>query len=253
MSAPLVHTNDSSFILLGLYTTFFFYHLVNRGVSYRGHHKALSWHILGGSMEIILYYGGFNCSLLSIAGTLMHSVTSLILVKNLPNGYPPHTRPAYQAGSLMRPVQIIRAYYTQSPVDYHDAIMPIHAFVYARAIIFILGTMGPSKSFLRNVNSRFVYTQAIFGGALIAIGHCSRPEAICVYVVIMHTLGKIGVWTSTKKQGLRIPILVHVLMLMGFSSQGESIMDYGKTDTDKVPEIGHLPVDLIGHHWARFN
>ncbi|KKK13112.1 hypothetical protein ARAM_006752 [Aspergillus rambellii] len=206
----------------------------------------------------------------------MHSVTSLILVKNLPNGYPPHTRPAYQAGSLMRPVQIIRAYYTQSPVDYHDAIMPIHAFVYARAIIFILGTMGPSKSFLRNVNSRFVYTQAIFGGALIAIGHCSRPEAICVYVVIMHTLGKIGVWTSTKynhyrysclhltlnyimltyvnrKQGLRIPILVHVLMLMGFSSQGESIMDYGKTDTDKVPEIGHLPVDLIGHHWARFN
>lgn len=95
----------------------------------------------------------------------------------------------------MRPVQIIHAYLTQSRTAYHDAVMPIHAFIYTRVMIFLMGTMGPTLSFHKNVNTRFVYSEAILGGALIAVSHSSRPEAIAIYLGIMHVLGKIGMWT----------------------------------------------------------
>ncbi|OJJ95815.1 hypothetical protein ASPACDRAFT_35706, partial [Aspergillus aculeatus ATCC 16872] len=100
--------------------------------------------------------------------------------------------PAYQADSVMRPIQILRTYYTQTPTAYHNAIMPVHAFLYTRVLIFLIGTMGPTISFLKNVNSRFVYSESILGGALIAVSHYSKPEAVATYLLIIHVLGKVS-------------------------------------------------------------
>jgi hypothetical protein len=41
---------------------------------------------------MILYYGGFRCLITAVIACLVHSYTSPVLVKNLPNSYPPHTR-----------------------------------------------------------------------------------------------------------------------------------------------------------------
>lgn len=103
----------------------------------------------------------------------------------------------------MRPAQMLYAYYTQSPADYHDALMPIHSFVYTRVLIFLMGTMGPTPSFQKNVNSRFVYSESILGGALIAVSHSTKPEAIAVYASIMHMVGKLSLWARRKHDAER--------------------------------------------------
>jgi hypothetical protein len=50
----------------------------------------LLWHILSGALEVIFYYRNFNCLIAAVMACCVHSVTSLALVKDLPNGYPPH-------------------------------------------------------------------------------------------------------------------------------------------------------------------
>ncbi|PLB48641.1 hypothetical protein P170DRAFT_474994 [Aspergillus steynii IBT 23096] len=203
MISQRIYTNDSDTIILSLYIIFFLYHVQNKGTSYRSYHPALPWHTAAGATEVVLYYLGFRCSLMAVAACLIHSWTALMLVKNLRNGYPPLTRPIYQAGSVMRPIQILHAYYTQTPTAYHDAVMPIHAFIYTRVMFFLMGTMGPTLSFQKNVNSPFIYSEAILGGALIAVSHSSKPEAIGIYLSIVHVLGKIGLWTRRQRDACR--------------------------------------------------
>lgn len=119
-TATRIHTNDSDVVIAGLYFIFFLYFVVNRGKSYRGYHKRtsspfctyiypstpttnkrnsteltildLAWHVLAGITELALYYGNFNCTILAVIACYIQSLTSLSLVKRLPNGYPPHTR-----------------------------------------------------------------------------------------------------------------------------------------------------------------
>jgi hypothetical protein len=96
----------------------------------------------------------------------------------------------------MRPILVIRAYCTQNPVHYHSSMMPLHGFVYTRALIFILGTMGPSRDFVKNVNSPFVYAESVLGAALISVGHCHGSWPIPVYLMLMHLVGKISLWVG---------------------------------------------------------
>ncbi|KAE8405932.1 hypothetical protein BDV37DRAFT_270391 [Aspergillus pseudonomiae] len=117
-------STDSDAIILGLYGVFAIYHGLNRGRIYQPRHK----------------------------------------VKDLLNSYLPHTRPAYQAGSIIQ----------SNPIHYHNSMIPLHRFVYTHTLIFLLGTMGPTRSFTTNVNSQFVYAESVFGAALISIGHCHR-------------------------------------------------------------------------------
>lgn len=116
-----IHTNDSDAVIIGLYIIFFIYFSVNRGKSYRGHHKRtiplctykthvielttsdLPWHVLAGITELTLYYCNFNCTLLAVLACYAQSLTSLSLVKRLPNGYPPHTRKPYPPYSIPSP------------------------------------------------------------------------------------------------------------------------------------------------------
>ncbi|GES64685.1 hypothetical protein ATEIFO6365_0009017400 [Aspergillus terreus] len=250
-----IHTNDSDTIVLPLYIVLFLYHMTNRGTSYRTYHPALPWHSIAGTVEIILYYLGFRCSLMAVVACFVHSWTALMLVKNLQNGYPPLTRPAYQAGAVMRPAQMLYAYYTQSPADYHDALMPIHSFVYTRVLIFLMGTMGPTPSFKKNVNSRFVYSESILGGALIAVSHSTKPEAIAVYASIMHMVGKVSLWARRKhdaerEQGVPLSKTVRLLSYLGFITRGKRLVDSSKASSKEAPEIGHLYADRMGHSWA---
>ncbi|KAE8410320.1 hypothetical protein BDV36DRAFT_289689 [Aspergillus pseudocaelatus] len=196
MKVGRVQSTDSDGIILGLYGVFAIYHGLNRGRIYRPRHEVLIWHILSGALEVILYYGNFQCSIVTVVSCWIHSYTSLVLVRDLPNGYPPHTRPAYQAGSVMRIVLVVRAYFSQNPVHYHDSMMPLHGFVYTRALIFLLGTMGPTRSFTTNVNSQFVYAESVFGAALISIGHCHGSWPVPVYLLLVHFLGKLSLWVE---------------------------------------------------------
>ncbi|KAE8372670.1 hypothetical protein BDV26DRAFT_285760 [Aspergillus bertholletiae] len=250
MGSTRVYTNDSDRVILGLYGIFIIYHGLNQGKIYRPHHPALIWHILSGTLEVILYYGDFNCSIAAVVACWVHSYTSLTLVKGLPNGYPPHTRPAYQAGSIMRTIQVVRAYYTQNPMDYHDSMMPLHGFVYTRALIFLLGTMGPTRSFVQNVNSPFVYAESVLGAALISVSHCHGSWPVLVYLTLMHLLGKISLWISEdhesrKESGLAEPILIKTLRWAGF------VMHKVPPNSRTAPLIGYLPMDNIGDRWAK--
>jgi predicted membrane channel-forming protein YqfA (hemolysin III family) len=104
----------------------------------------------------------------------------------------------YQAGAVLRAGSILKAYHTCSWTDYHDAIMPLHSFVYARSFFFILGTIGPTENFVKNVNSKYVYMAAITGGALISVGHCINPWSMSAYVALVHAIGKLNTWTRRK-------------------------------------------------------
>ncbi|KAB8260431.1 hypothetical protein BDV32DRAFT_47149 [Aspergillus pseudonomiae] len=253
-----IHTTDSDALLISLYAIFFVYFAVNRGKSYRGRHKYLPWHVLAGITELALYFSNLNCTLLAVVACYVHSITSLSLAKRLPNGYPPHTRPAYQGGNLLRMYQILQAYASQDPVDYHDAIVPIHSFLYARIIIFLFGTMGPSLSFSKNVNSRFVYAEAIFGSALISIGHCTKPSAIVAYLLLVHAVGKISTfagrraWEERTKKPPREPgLLIRALRFVGFFEDRLDWADEAMASADKTPQIGNLPMDKLGHQYTR--
>ncbi|OGM50116.1 hypothetical protein ABOM_001299 [Aspergillus bombycis] len=95
-------------------------------------------------------------------------------------------------------VQILQAYTSQDPIDYHDAIVSLHSFLYARIIIFLLGTMCPSLSFSKNINSRFVYAEAIFESVLISAGHCTKPSAIFAFLLLVQAIGKISTFAGRR-------------------------------------------------------
>ncbi|KJK64781.1 hypothetical protein P875_00010989 [Aspergillus parasiticus SU-1] len=168
------------------------------------------------------------------------------------------TGPAYQGGNILRMYQILVAYTTQNPIDYHDAIVPLHSFIYTRIIIFLFGTMGPSLSFSENVNSPFVYAEAVFGGALIAIGHCTRPSAIVAYLLLVHAVGRVSTFAGwrawverTKKPPQNPGLLVRVLKFVGFFEDREDWADDTVASSHETPQIGNLPMDKLGHQYTR--
>jgi hypothetical protein len=94
---------------------------------------------------------------------------------------------------------MLYAYFSRDPVAYHDAVMPIHGFVYTRALLALLGTMGPTTSFTENVNSKHVYAHAVFGAALLSVGHCSGGvTTIFYYVLLVHAVGKLSLYSRLR-------------------------------------------------------
>ncbi|KAI9929517.1 hypothetical protein ASPWEDRAFT_184012 [Aspergillus wentii DTO 134E9] len=251
-----VYTNDSDVLILGLYFVFILYQLVNRK-SYHPH-PALPYHTVAGLAELALYYGGYPCSLPAVAACLVHSATSWMLVKHLKKGYPPITKPSYQASGLMRPLVILHAYHTQEPMAYHDVIMPLHAFIYMRAFLFLFSTMGPTRDFIKNMNSRFVYALGITGSGAMAFGHCSSSWAGVAYFILVHLVGKFSLWTRRIYDSYiyaKKPVPEYILFCRRigafiFDIPTENEMQAAVADG---PKIGYLPMDRLGHDWAAFN
>ncbi|KAF2843264.1 hypothetical protein M501DRAFT_1012621 [Patellaria atrata CBS 101060] len=251
-----VYKSDPNILLCFLYFIFTVYHAGNKGKSYRATNKALSYHTVAGIVELLLYYGGYQISVISLAACLVHSISGMMLVKNLRKGYPTLTRPMYQGGSVLRAIAMIRAYYSKSPIEYHDAIVPIHSFVYARSLFFILGTIGPTPNFLKNANSKYVYAAAIYGAALVAVGHCVNQWAILQYMFCVHAIGKLNFWTrrsvdQCKERKEEIPKMLKILQKAGLCSFPQpSDIDMQITLNDG-PRIGFLRMDSLGHIWAK--
>ncbi|KAK5030038.1 hypothetical protein LTR13_008350 [Exophiala sideris] len=214
--STLPYSNESNYLFFLLYAAFVVYQSQNRGVPYRVNSKGL------------------------------------VLVKNLRKGYSVLTRPTYQAGSILRPLVMIYAYHTGNRVDYHDALVPIHAFGYTRVMFFLYGSIGPTTNFRKNVNSKYIYLIAVFGGAVVAVGHCSRPLAVPVYLMMVHAVGKLNFWTRVQFDWHRVndrPLspLLQILLKMGFCSfVCRRDVDMQITVNDG-PKIGELPADALGH------
>jgi hypothetical protein len=104
--------------------------------------------------------------------------------------------PTYQAGSFFRAALIVQAYMTRDPMDYHDALMPLHGFVYTRALLFMFGIMGPSIVFKGNINFSEAYSLAVFGAAVTAVSHCSSPWAPPMYMATVFFIGVLSRWNS---------------------------------------------------------
>ncbi|KAB8077243.1 hypothetical protein BDV29DRAFT_188860 [Aspergillus leporis] len=164
MESERVHTNDSDLIILSLYGVFAVYQI---------------------------------CLITAVIACLVHSYTSPVLVKNLPNSYPPHTRPVYQAGSITR------------------------------------------SSFIKNVDSPFVYAESVLGAALIAVSHCHGPWPVPAYLVLVHFLWKLSLWSRLPE-----PLLIKALRRAGFSTRKVH------TNPSSIPSIGYLPMDQIRIKWA---
>jgi MFS-type transporter involved in bile tolerance (Atg22 family) len=74
--------------------------------------------------------------------------------------------------------------------------MPLHGFVYMCVLILILGTIGPLRDFVKNINSLFVYAESVLGATLISVSHCYRLWPIPVYLMLMHLVRKISLWVG---------------------------------------------------------
>lgn len=106
--------------------------------------------------------------------------------------------PAYQAGSTLRLVWIVQAYLTKAPMDYHDAIMPIHGFVYTRSLLFLFGLIGKSSPPKDNRSVQVSYAEAVICAGCISVSHCSHPWAVCLYLGVFTLCGGLGQWTSAR-------------------------------------------------------
>ncbi|KAJ5742358.1 uncharacterized protein N7511_011544 [Penicillium nucicola] len=142
------------------------------------------------------------------------------------------TGPSYQAGSYMRIALIVRAYLSEGPMDYHDAMMPLHGFIYTRVILFIIGIMGTSDHLKDNINDPMAYTLAVFGAATISVSHISSPWAIVWYLGTFTLIGIKNRWSSK---------LERQLIKSGPAQVQASFF------TEKPSEIGDLPADQLGH------
>lgn len=139
--------------------------------------------------------------------------------------------PAYQAGSILRVPYILVAYFGRNAAYYHDAMMPLHGFVYTRVFIYLLYNMRLSKLFLfvprrisyyvravlngteepefatradpagqsqRAEEYRFAYTMAVIGAGLLSLARCNDRSAKMVYLVLLFCLGHLGKWVGMK-------------------------------------------------------
>jgi hypothetical protein len=82
--------------------------------------------------------------------------------------------------------------------------MSLHGFMYTYVLIFLLATMGPTRSFIKNVDSPFVYAESVLGAALIAVSHCHGPWPVPAYLVLVHFLWKLSLWVSEKSEKLPV-------------------------------------------------
>ncbi|PHH80941.1 hypothetical protein CDD80_5151 [Ophiocordyceps camponoti-rufipedis] len=162
---------------------------------------ALPVHIATGLFEIFRYqlraslYGEDNVTAAGgdVIVCLIWAWSSLALVRSLRRGDPSTTRPAYQAGTLLRPVAALAAYLLQSPAMYRVCAKAINSFIYARVGIFIMHKSG----FLRKHQDSAVYAICIPVSAILAIHEGRVPGAVPLYIAAMFAVGWLNNWVSS--------------------------------------------------------
>lgn len=109
---------------------------------------------------------------------LIWAWSSLGLVRSLQRGDPLTTRPAYQAGTVLRPLVSLAAFILQSPSLYRVCAKAINSFLYARLGIFIVDQSG----YMREHSQAAVYAICIPLSAVLGIYEGNYPGAVPVYV-----------------------------------------------------------------------
>ncbi|KAM4063903.1 hypothetical protein HRG_006994 [Hirsutella rhossiliensis] len=127
---------------------------------------------------------------------LVWAWSSLELVRSLQRGDPLTTRPAYQAGTVLRPLASLAAYALQSPPLYRVCAKAINSFLYARLGIFIVDKSG----FMREHSNAAVYAICIPLSAVLGIYEGGYPGAVPVYVASVLAVAWLNRWVS---RGLR--------------------------------------------------
>lgn len=160
-------------------------------------------HIVTGLFEITRYqlrvvlHGETVCPQLGdVAVCLVWAWSSLELVRSLQRGDPLTTRPAYQAGTVLRPVASLAAYALQSPSLYRVCAKAINSFLYARLGIFVVDKSG----YMREHSNAAVYAICIPLSAVLGIYEGNYTGAVPVYVASVLAVAALNRWVS---RGLR--------------------------------------------------
>ncbi|EPS43679.1 hypothetical protein H072_2438 [Dactylellina haptotyla CBS 200.50] len=205
--------------------------------SFRQNHGLLvATHAISNLVELAQYYthpsrypngSGTQVPVSSLLLCLLQVHTNFALVRKLKRGNPALVRTTYQAAGILRAAIMIGAFFLQSRTLYHDSIVIIHAFVYARFIIWLftirqyfpdeelseldhLNTdsdkglikhlheiSGANKSLLTTPQA---YTAGVYGSALIVIGHQQdefmRKFGIAAFLITMALLMRVEQWAG---------------------------------------------------------
>ncbi|CAI7625462.1 unnamed protein product [Penicillium bialowiezense] len=87
--------------------------------------------------------------------------------------------------------------------------MPIHGFVYTRAILTILGVIQKSSPLKDSMTWKVSYAEAVICAGCISVGHCSKPWAVFLYLGVFAVIGVLDQWTSqTNKKPVHPPSAV---------------------------------------------
>ncbi|PHH81894.1 hypothetical protein CDD83_3452 [Cordyceps sp. RAO-2017] len=124
---------------------------------------------------------------------LIWAWTSLCLVRSLQRGDPATTRPAYQAGIVLRPLCSLAGFALQSPSLYRVCAKAINSFVYARVGIWLVH----KSAFLRGQPDSAVYSLCIPVSAILSIHEGRVLGAVPVYVAVMFAIRHLNHWVST--------------------------------------------------------
>ncbi|GAB7364960.1 hypothetical protein MBLNU230_g5745t1 [Neophaeotheca triangularis] len=169
---------------------------------------SLPTHVSASVSEIILFYvshyracqgiGSSAASHLALFLCMVQSLTNLAMVKNLRMGHPVLVRPFYQTGAILRPLAMLYAVHVGEDAAYHDALVPIHAFIWARLFVALGGITGESSALLENANKPEVYTVAIGISALVAMQYAYSPHAPWAYMAIWIAVAMTNRWTRAQ-------------------------------------------------------
>ncbi|KAK6337800.1 hypothetical protein TWF696_001280 [Orbilia brochopaga] len=222
---PLLHTTPTVFTTIDLAPAFLA--LLYSGIllsyaarsfrSYRkGHKEIIIVHSLSGITELAQFYLPTHTSrtAVPISAVLLCSIqsaTNLVLVRKLHRGNPALVRPVYQAGALLRLALILAAYHLNSHSLYHDTIVVIHAFAYTRLICYLLTTTStfsesevPEYDCARKRSNEVgisvaqTYTAAVYGAALLAMGHMELRCAGVAFLVLVGLIIRIEGWVAVR-------------------------------------------------------
>lgn len=154
---------------------------------------ALTLHIIAGAAEVLLfhvlqyYMGTVIPDTIALLLCLLQSVTNLILAKFLRRGIPAITRPSYQAGAILRPILSALAIILQDPDMHRSSVKIINAFIYTRAIIWLLQNCTPRE--LRP-NYSVQYAIAVPTAAMVSMINLvkSGADSFGIYRIIAYQL-----------------------------------------------------------------
>ncbi|KAJ2901987.1 hypothetical protein MKZ38_001128 [Zalerion maritima] len=179
------------FFHLAVYTFLIFSRSSKTTLRYsRNFHKPSSWplavHVLAGLFEIVRYHtkavqGPVLADSLDILACLLQSGTNVYLAKFLLRGDKLLTRPAYQAGGLLRPFVSFLAYAYRSPSLHRSSVKIVDGFVYTRLVIWVSHRLGLHHSF----SGPGVYSYGVFLGALLGISYSGLCHGVPIYLSAM--------------------------------------------------------------------